>query len=186
MPKKRIKGLIYTIITATTLVALLFSPINVVRASCCSLKVIAGEKTYEFSSSEIGVYKGNYYLKNAKNIVDGIFLDTVVRPKDATVVFNASCENPFTIIKEKKGLQIDKLKLLQDIYDALNENKSVVTAKFKETKAKTTANSLIGQTEKRSEFSTNYTYSTSDRKHNIAFASLKPFSTVLNPTLLLK
>ncbi len=166
-------------IAVALLVTALFLPINFFSASELSLTITAKDKTYHFSGIEIGSYKGKCYLKNASEIVDGIYLDTVVRAKNASVIFNANGNEPFTISSEKEGLEIDKIKLLKDIDTALNSGKNSVIAKFNKINPQITKSELKEKTIYRAGFTTSYSSSTLERKHNIKLASKKINGVVL-------
>ena len=199
MPKRNLKIVILQILTAVILTAVLFIPAKKTMANSVALTIIAGSKTYTFCDAEIGNYNGNFYLKNAKEIVDGIYLDTVIRPQNATLIFNKNMENPFMITKEKNGSMVDKLKLLSDVYSALNQSENeldflgensrsstlkqdkVVKAKFIEVKPKIKAEELQKTVSLRAEFSTEYPYSNSERKHNILLATNMINGYILNP-----
>ncbi len=166
-------------IAVALLVTALFLPINFFSASELSLTIFANDKTYQFSGVEIGAYKGKLYLKNASEIVEGIYLDTVIRSKDASVVFDSESSAPFTISSEKVGVEIDKVKLLSEIDNALNSGKKSVTAKFYKVYPKVTKDELVTKTIYRAGFTTSYSNSTTERKHNIKLASQKINGVVL-------
>ncbi len=166
-------------IAVALLVTALFLPINFFSASELSLTIIAKDKTYHYSGVEIGAYKGKLYLKNASDIVDGIYLDTVIRSKDASVLFDTSNNAPFTISNEKIGLEIDKVKLLSEIDTALNSGKKTVTAKLNKVYPNITKEELESKTIYRAGFTTSYFNSTAERKHNIKLATKKINGVVL-------
>ena len=101
MLKLKFKIIILAVVAFTS--ALFFNK-TVVSASETFLTVIAGNKTYEFLPFEIGNYNGNYYLKNGETVVDGIYLDTIVRPIDSQVVFKDSGE--FYLTEHKNGKEV--------------------------------------------------------------------------------
>ncbi len=154
-------------------------PINVYGAKTLSLTVIAKDKTYNFSGLEIGKYNNKYYLKNASSIVQGIYLDTVIREKDASVTFNPESVNPFIITKERYGSELIKEELLDEIENALNNNIDKINAEFKPIIPKITEELLKQESNYRVAFTTYYTSSTNERKHNIKLASSKINGTIL-------
>ncbi len=163
----------------TVFVIALILPINSYKANSYSLTIKAKDKTYTFSELEIGKYNGRYYLKNATSIVDGIYLDTVIREKNAEIKFNPENNNPFIIIKEQFGSEIIKEKLLNDIDSALNNGAFTVNAEFIPILPKVTEELLKKESNFRASFTTYYNGSTNERKHNIKLASSKINGTVL-------
>ena len=168
MLKLKFKILILAVVAFTS--ALFFTK-SVVFASEKSLTVIVGNKKYEFYDYEIGFYNNKYFLKNATDIADGIFLDTIIKPVDSQVIFDDNGE--FYLTSSKNGKQIDKDTLLKDISYALNNDISTVKAKFKTTHPLVTKKALESQTILRSSFTTYFPYSSAERKSNIRLASSK-------------
>lgn len=182
MPKsiKLIKNiLIYTAI-AVFAVAVFISK-NIVNANEISLTITANGKNYTFCGEEIGFYKGKFYLKKASDIVDGIYLDTIIREKDAVITFLPNEEKVFKIENEKFGSELDKCALLNDIDKALNSGINTVDARFNKLTPKTTKNELLKETNLRVSFTTYYSSSPENRKSNIKLASSKINGTVLSP-----
>ena len=163
----------------TVFVIALILPINSYKANSYSLTIKAKDKTYTFSELEIGKYNGRYYLKNATSIVDGIYLDTVIREKNAEIKFNPENNNPFIILKERFGSEIIKEKLLNDIDNALNNGAFTVNAEFMPILPKVTEELLKKESNFRASFTTYYNGSTNERKHNIKLASSKINGTIL-------
>ena len=135
------------------------------------LTIVAMDRVYEFCYPEIDVYKGELYLKNAEEIVDGIYLDTIVKPKDAEVIIHPEKDYPFSFIKERYGKGIDKEDLLLKIEKALRQKVDKITAKERAVKPKMTVEKLKESTYRRSYFKTNYVYSTQERKDNISLCA---------------
>lgn len=158
----------------------LFIPKKYVSANDLSLIVIANGKKYIYYSEEIGVYLGKYYLKKCSAVVDGIYLDTVKREKDAKIIFNPNNEKVFDIINEENGFELDKEKLINDIDIALNLGEKEVVAKFNVIKPKITKIDLAKESNYRVSFTTYYGTSTENRKHNIKLASSKINGIILN------
>ena len=132
-----------------------------------SLTVVAMGKEYYFYYPEIDYYNNSIYLKNAEEVVDGIFCDTVIKPKDAEVNVLPELEFPFAFKSERVGRGIDKEDLLLNIDVALNSGKSKIFAKEIEIKPEITVEKLRKSTYRRSFFSTNFVYSSLERKDNI-------------------
>lgn len=151
-----------------------------VYANSAYFTIVAKDKTYNFSEIEVGKSNGKYYLKNAKEVVDGIYLDTVKRPINATLTFNPNNINaPFEITKESNGEEFSKQVLLDKISANLNGGNNIINVDFYTVKPQITANELKKQTFLRSEFSTAYPNSIESRKHNIKTAVEKINGTVV-------
>ena len=154
-------------------------PKNTAFANGFEFTIIARGKSYVFSLDEIAFYNDKYYLKDAENVVDKIYLDTIVREKNATCTFNFNNENPFTITSESNGLALDKERLLNDIDFALNNSKTSVKAHYNLIKPKITAKNLNEETFLRGRFTTYYSYSEDGRKQNISLSTNKISNLVL-------
>ncbi|MBR2377215.1 MAG: VanW family protein [Clostridia bacterium] len=177
--KKTLKNIL--ILTAIAVFAIaIFIPLKISKAKDINLTVIANDKNYNFYSEEIGRYNGKLYLKKASQIVDGIYLDTVKREKDAKITFLPNTEEVFNIKGEVLGYEIDKTQLLYDIENALNNGKTKVYAEINEIKPKITKSELIKETNLRASFTTYYSSSPQNRKENIKLASSKINGTILS------
>lgn len=135
------------------------------------LTIFAMDKTYEFYYPEIDFFQGGLYLKNAEQIVDGIYYDTIIKPIDAKAVFNLESENPISFEREIYGRAIDKQDLVVKIEKALLNGVSEVKAKEVVISPKYTVEKLEKSTYRRSFFTTCYHYSSSERKQNIALCA---------------
>lgn len=135
-----------------------------------SLTVVAGERKYVFSYPEIDCVAGETYLKNAEEVTEGIFADTVIRPTDATVAIRAERDYPFVFTAEKPGKGVDRERLAGDIARALRERKTEVKAVFLTLEPSVTAAQLKSFTSPISSFSTDYSSSSDVRKKNIELA----------------
>ena len=166
-----IKALIF-MATAFTAVAF-FYPKNSVYASGYSLSVIAGNKEYVYSGREISVYNGKLYLNCIDGVIDGIFYDTALFPVDASVEFLPENDYPFKFESEKLGRGIDKVQLKKDIQKALYLRENTVDAKFIDLLPSVTVQSLKECAHKRAEFSTDYSSSSLNRKHNVKLSTEK-------------
>lgn len=149
--------------SATSYVAQAF-PLS--RNDLC-LTVEAMGREYKFYYPEIDYFKGVAYLKNAQEIVDGIYHDTAVYPEDARVYFFPDLEYPFKFEGESYGREIDREDLLAKIENALRGEGVKVYAKEVIVKPQLTVESLRKSTYRRAFFSTNFAYSSQERKHNI-------------------
>ena len=141
------------------------------RSTDRSLTVYALGKKFEFFYPEIDFCGDGFYLKNAEEIVDGIYYSTLLKPKDAEVIIDGEKEYPFEFKSEVLGECIDKEDLLVKIASALKRGKSEVVAKKKVLKPSITAEILKNSTYRRAFFSTSYQYSTEERKFNIALCA---------------
>lgn len=135
-----------------------------------TLSVIAMGKTYEFSYPEIDTYLGELYLKNAEEVVEGIYFDTAVKPVDASVKIYPERENPFEYTAEKNGEGIDKSELIKDIKTALYARKRIIYAKKVALFPTVYEAELRKNTALLSSFSTDYSSSSAERKTNIKLA----------------
>lgn len=136
-----------------------------------TLEIVALGKKYEFFYPEIDYSCGEYYLKNAKSVVDGIFKDTVVRPRDACYRVEPSAENAVTYDREENGKGVDEEKLLNDISVALNKGVKRIIAEEKILYPTVKLSDLKERTQLVSSFSTVYNSSLAPRKNNIALAA---------------
>lgn len=134
------------------------------------LCVNAVGRTYEFSYPDIDFDGNGYYLKNIDAVTDGIFADTVVRPKDAEVRVSPELDEPFTYVKERSGTGINRRKLAEDISAALKCGGRVVNAETEELFPSVTLADLKAETRPLSVFETVYSFSGEARKSNIALA----------------
>ena len=166
------------IVTATLLLGLCCSYITTYSAKAFTLSghdycltIVALGKEYSFYYPEIDYFKGEAYLKNAKEVVDGIFYDTVTYPTDASVSIFPELEYPFKFKKESYGKAIDKDYLTLQITSALKKEKSIIYAKEVVLKPKITIENLQKSTYRRAYFSTNFAYSSKERKHNIGLCA---------------
>ena len=94
--------------TAIFLVLVLFlCPIKITTANANSsvFEIQANNARYSFCEAEIATVNGIKTLKCIDDVIDGIYLDTVIHPIDASVTYNVeSCS--FDITSDKTGLVI--------------------------------------------------------------------------------
>lgn len=147
-----------------------FSAFIILPKTDYTLTVIADGRSYTFSYPEIDLHNGQLYLKNSENILERIYLDTLVRATDATVLFTPNGEKKFTFTDERVGSQINVERLRTDILLALKRKTPTVTAKLQNIQPTVKREQLINQTFLRGEFSTYYGSSTQNRKHNVNLA----------------
>ena len=136
-----------------------------------TLTINALGKKYKFCYPEIDRYDGKIYLKNAEDVVDGIYYDTLIEPKNATVKFFPEREYPFEFEKESFGCGIDKKDLLAKIDNALNKNIKEISCLEVKVSPLITLDKLKKSTYRRAFFTTNFPYSSEDRKSNIALSA---------------
>ena len=136
-----------------------------------SLTIYAMGKTYKFFYPEIDFCANTLYLKNAEQIVDGIYLDTLVKPKDATAEIYPDREYPFVFNKETYGKAIDKQDLLIKIDKALILGEQSVYASEVVISPQYSVDELQKSTYRRAFFTTHFPYSSSERKQNIALCA---------------
>lgn len=99
------------------------------------------------------------------------FIDKVnVSPVDAGITFRPYEKPMFTIAREKSGYEVNETKLYYDIYAALKDGVVSFSSPVEEIKAGVTAEDLTACTRLRSTFSTDYSSSGENRKHNIRLA----------------
>ena len=94
-----------------------------------NLTVVALGKEYNFFYPEIDYYLGEPYLKNAEEVVDGIFYDSAISPKNAEVTILPQLDYPFSFTTERLGKGIDKEDLLVKIDRALRVGDDKIYAK---------------------------------------------------------
>ena len=135
-------------------------------------EIIADEKRYIYFYPEIYYDKnGELQLLDKESIANRICLDLTVLPQNATIEFLPSSSDKFKIYAEKNGRIIDKSLLIKQIDLALLTGKTKITVKSSLIKANVTKESLLKQSQQRSNFSTFYGYSSAQRKHNIALCA---------------
>ena len=157
---------------ALIFICLLFFTPTVLKVGAFSpaLTITAGDKRYVFYYPQIDYGRYGTTLKGQSSVVERICADCDVDPIDAILQFNPNNDNPFTVQAGKFGKKIDKQKLIADIAHALNAGITSVTARFIKCEPKYTKAQLLKQTALRSQFTTQFPYSSPARKHNIALA----------------
>ena len=135
-----------------------------------TLTVSAFDRKYKFSYPEIDLSAGKVYLKNIKEVVNGIYYDTLVRPVDAQVKVFPTSDEPFKYTESRKGKGIDEEKLSRQIEIALSIGQTDVKAETIDLLPSVSISQLKEKTKLISSFSTDYSTSSEERKHNIELA----------------
>ncbi len=168
---------VVSIILGTT-----FFSYSSVKASSKILTISALGRNYDFYLYETTTKNGKVYLNNLDEVVEGIYLDTLIRPTNAYPKFTPNNkENPFIFNREKVGVCINKDKLKNDINYALNHTISQVLCEKITLCPDVYVSDLPRYTTTRSSFSTTYNNSSEDRKHNIKLATSKINGTIILP-----
>lgn len=125
--------------------------------------------------------KGSYRLIDAAQKLEEIALHINTPPQNASVMFFPDGAQKFKIIEDVKGKKIDTGALLKQIEQNLSMGKSAeIQIKPQSVDAEITAASIKRATYIRREFSTDFSFSPSQRKHNIVL-SLKSFNGMIIP-----
>lgn len=134
---------------------------------------------------KIGVDKQiaiNYLFPNLDNTIDKIGKNIERKPKDATLDINENSEKVFRIIPEIIGIEIDKNKLYTNLVENYINNKHlVIKIPTIHISPQVSVKDFSSFTHLRSDFSTNISNSTADRKHNIRNALNTLNKTVIYP-----
>ena len=179
--RKTIKP-IFLILVVTFFATFCFS-IKTAYAFSPILTITAFNSEYCFYKYETSFYNGKRYLNDVDGVIEKIYLDTLVRPTNSTIKFNSSnFDSPFTITKSSNGYCIDKEKLKNDVFLALNQGEDKITCKKITLKPEITENDNKKLTTLRGEFSTSYENSISSRKHNVFLATKSINGIIVNPS----
>ncbi len=177
---KRAKICIFLLLLVVFNIATFCFSVNPVYANSPILTISALDKTYCFYEYETSVYNGRRYLNDLENIIDKIYLDTLVNPVNSTLSFSKSnFETPFTITKSSDGVCIDKEKLKKDVDLALNDNVNFIKCSTVTILPKTSTENNENLTFLRGEFTTNYYTSVDGRKTNISLAIKRLNGTII-------
>ena len=103
-------------------------------------------------------------------VVERIVADSLINPTDATITFLPNQKELFVFTKERQGRAINQSKLRAEIEYALLSGKREIFIKSEPIDALTTIIELKKQTNLRAQFTTLYSYSSPERKNNIALA----------------
>lgn len=106
--------------------------------------------------------------------VDEIIKSVNCLPVDATITFKPYARPMFYITREHIGYSVNEQRLYYDIYNALRKSPSArVKVSADELKPSVTAEELKTYTALRASFTTDYSHSNENRKHNIRLALSK-------------
>lgn len=109
-----------------------------------------------------------YLFPNLSNTLNIIEKNVAVSAKDAKFSINTNSKQVFHISAERVGINVDKNKLINDIiYNYINEKPLKFNIPTTKSQPKVTTKQICKLTNLRSDFSTNISSSSSDRKHNI-------------------
>lgn len=115
-----------------------------------------------------------YCFPRLKDVVGSFIAKVNKDAKDAEIVFRPYNSPMFTIRKESDGYSVNEERLFYDIYAGLRRTDNVTVDVVAIKKASTvTAEELCEYTNKRASFSTGYSASGENRKHNIRLALSK-------------
>ena len=114
-----------------------------------------------------------YTFPALKAKVDEFIKKVNTEPTDAEISFRPYDKPMFLITRERVGYAVNETKLYYDIYAALKDGETSFTAPVDEIEADVTAEDLSACTRLRSTFSTDYSSSGDNRKHNIRLALSK-------------
>lgn len=110
----------------------------------------------------------NYLFPNLNKVVERMENCINLKPQNAKLTVNSNSEKVFHIIKEKSGRIVDKQKLYNLICEQfLNEKLMVFNVPTIEIKPEITQQNYADFIHLRSDFTTNISTSSKDRKHNI-------------------
>ncbi len=171
MAKKDLKKLM-TCVLVLSFFLCLFAPARKVFGENQSFTVFAdGNKYVYYYPQLIYSLKEDAVLLGLDGEVERIVADNYVAPQNATLVFDPQKKEPFEITKEKNGRKIDGEKLKRKIEWALFSGINEVSVKSQIVLAEITFEELKKETFLRGEFSTEYPFSSAERKSNILLAS---------------
>ena len=129
--------------------------------------IYAQDRVYYITSPEIRFSNGEISICDLDGLCERIYLDTLIRPKNAEATFTAKGGNPFSIKREKKGLAIPKESAKTQILRALLMGKTQVQLKTEKMQAQITYDNLCQKTLLRGKYCTYFGNSSEGRKHNI-------------------
>ena len=113
--------------------------------------------------------------------IDGIISEIEELPISSEIYFDGNTEK-FEITKSKYGIKVDRDKLIDDIVLNLQNTKNaIVNVKTEKVKPTYTEEMLRKCTQKQATFSTNFSASSAERKHNISLCTKKLNGTTITP-----
>lgn len=109
-----------------------------------------------------------------QNTVDGVIKTLNREPQDSEIRFDPSVKPMFTISRERAGVKVLEDRLYMDIYFALIMSPSIkIKVPIEKPTAQITVRDNIVLTNLRAKYSTDFSSSTDERKHNISLALSK-------------
>lgn len=170
------------IFVAVIIAVAFFQPRLYAFAQDVELTIDVQGKSYTFYEPEIGCYNGVYYLKNVESLIDGIYLDTLIRQRDAVMRFNReTTKYPLSIVSECNGIEVDKGYLLSEIPKCLNSGKVRLKAVMRHLSPEVTAEKLLRESYEIATFSTELATSATGRTQNIKLAVGTLNGTIIEP-----
>lgn len=151
-------------------VGLVFSAFKI-NGTDFTLTIKAGTKEYFFAYPQIDVLNGELYLKGLDGVVEEIYYDTLIRPIEAEMHLEEETEGKFVYKNEQSGLGINKEKTKEGILRSLKTKSSVLEISYEVILPKITVSQLKTYTHLRGSFSTDYSFSSPQRKSNINLAA---------------
>ena len=143
------------------------------------LKIITDNKEYIYYYPEVSLSGGEYKLKAKDEKIDRICLDSLIYPCNATVEMTDNKSDRFKVIKEQKGRVVDGEMLSLQIDTALKRGDRQITAVYRDIYPELDSAYINRCLNLRGSFSTDYSFSGEERKHNISLAVQKINKTVL-------
>lgn len=123
-----------------------------------------------------------YSFPLLKRTVDEAVAKVNLAPTDSVIKFTPNSYKYFTIIKEKPGRRVDEESLYSSIYCGLKKSsKTKIEINPLSVNAKVTSEDNLKLTYLRARYTTDYSNSNENRKHNIRLALHKINGTVLDP-----
>lgn len=137
-----------------------------------TLTVKVGKSEYVFTYPDIDCKNGEYILKDKQNKIEKIVADSYVFPKNATMKVDKAC-GKISVIAEENGKRVNGEELKKSIDNALKNKKEKVVAIYEDVYAEISKSYLDRCLNLRGKFSTDYSSSLDERKHNIELAVSK-------------
>ncbi|HBJ97469.1 MAG TPA: hypothetical protein DDY82_00085 [Clostridiales bacterium] len=159
---------------ALLIVLLLFFTLTTqkVYAQEYTLTVKTENGEYVFTYPDIDCKNGEYKLKDEQNKIERIVANSYVAPKDAKLKVDKTC-GKISVIVEKNGKRVNGVELKKSIDYALKNKKEKIIAIYEDVYADISKSYLDRCLNLRGKFSTDYSCSLDERKHNIELAVSK-------------
>lgn len=143
------------------------------------LKIITDNSEYIYYYPEIRLFEGEYRLNDKAQKIQRICADSYTPCVNARVELTDNKSNRFKIIEERKGKVIDGEMLEMQIDSALKRGERQIRAVYRDIYPEMDSAYAQRCLNLRACFSTDYSFSSEERKHNIKQASDKINKTVL-------